>query len=53
MKWTPTKWSRPRTGEKPLMVEFRNGEVGGPYTSGMLRWTDTDHPFDVVKVARA
>jgi hypothetical protein len=53
MKWTPTKWKRPKTGEKPLMVRFRNGVEGGPYVASALRWTDTDHPFDVVEVARA
>lgn len=53
MKWTPSQFRKPRTGDKPLMVEFRNGVIGGPYTSSQIRWSDSGHDFDVVKVARA
>jgi hypothetical protein len=53
MKWTPTKWKRPKTGEKPLMVRFRNGVEGGPYLARQLVWDDRGWDFDVVEVARA
>lgn len=43
----PTNGKRPRTDRK-LMVKFRNGNIGGPYSTPMIRWTDTGSEFDVV-----
>ncbi len=43
----PTQFKRPRT-DRPLLVQFRNGNIAGPYTVGMIRWTDSGSDFDVV-----
>ena len=51
---TPTQFRRPRTGDKPLRVQFRNGQLSKrEYTAAQLRWTDTGHDFDIVAVERA
>lgn len=53
-RWTPTKWRKPKTGDKPLMVRFRNGvESRYSYTAGQLVWADRGWDFDIVAVARA
>lgn len=53
--FTLTKGRTPRTGEKPLRVQFRNGYVDTKhtYTAKQLRWNDTGHGWDVVAVRRA
>lgn len=48
---TPTKWRAPKTGEKKLRVQFRNGEISKwTYSAKQLRWTDTGSPFDIIAV---
>ncbi len=37
----------PRTGDAMLNITFRCGLVK-QYVARQLRWTDTDHAFDVV-----
>lgn len=52
---TPTKWKRPRTGEKPLRVQWRTGELSKyTYTASQLIWDDRgwDHDIIAVEVAR-
>lgn len=50
---TPTNGRKPRTGDKLLRVQFRNGqESRHEYTAGQLRWTETGGDWDVVAVAR-
>ena len=51
---TPTNGRKPRTGEKLLRVQFRNGLVSRhTYTAAQLRWTDTGDDWDVIAVGRA
>ena len=51
---TPTKWKQPRTGERPLRVQFRNGLVSRwTYTAQQLRWSDSGSDWDVIGVERA
>lgn len=51
---TPTHFRKPRTGERMLRVQFRNGLVSRhTYTAAQLRWTDTDSDFDIIGVERA
>jgi hypothetical protein len=45
----PTNFKKPRTGDRPLRVQFRNNMVR-VYTAGQLRWTDSGSDFDVVFV---
>ena len=52
MRWQPTKGRKPRTKEK-LLVRFRNGIEGGPYTADQLVWGDRQDDWDIVEVARA
>ena len=54
MKWVETHGRRPRTGDKPLYVRFRNGlESQRTYTADQLRWTQVENdPWDIVAVAR-
>lgn len=48
---TPTNFRRPRTGEKMLRVEFRNGWLSKhEYTADQLRWSDTGCAWDIVGV---
>jgi hypothetical protein len=50
---TPTKGRKPRTGDKLLRVQFRNGQVSRhEYTAAQLRWTETGDGWDVVGVRR-
>ena len=52
--YTLTQSRKPRTGEKPLLVQFRNGWCDPkPYTAGQLDWNDTGHSWDVVAVKLA
>jgi hypothetical protein len=54
MKWIETQGKRPRTGDKPLHIKFRNGlESKVTYTAGQLRFTQVGDPWDVTHVARA
>jgi hypothetical protein len=46
---TPTNGRKPKTGDKRLLVQFRNGQ-SGTYTAAQLRWTDTGSDFDAVAV---
>lgn len=46
----PTNGKRPRTGDRPLMVQFRNGWVVGPYTADKLIWQDRGWESDIVAV---
>lgn len=51
--WTETKWRKPRTGEKPLRVKWRNGnESTHEYTADQLIWADRGWDFDVIAVRR-
>ena len=53
--FTPTHGRIPRTGEKPLRVQFANGYVDTKhtYTARQLRWDHTGSDWDVVGVRRA
>jgi len=52
--FTLTNGRTPRTGEKPLRVQFANGYVcKWTYTAKQLRFTDTGSDWDVVAVRRA
>ena len=50
---TPTNGQRPKTGDAPLRVQFRSGEVR-TYNAVIrpLRFTDTGHAYDIVAVER-
>jgi hypothetical protein len=51
---TSTNGRKPRTGERKLRVQFRNGQLSAhTYTAAQLRWTDTGSDWDVVGVERA
>jgi hypothetical protein len=51
---TPTNFRRPKTGERKLRVQFRNGRHSiHEYTVGQLRWTDTGSDWDIVGVEKA
>lgn len=46
---TPTNWTRPDTGDKPLIVRFRNGtESRWPTPADKWQWADRNMPFDIV-----
>lgn len=47
-----TQGRTPRTKDKPLMIQFRNGYIDRKhtYTAAQLRWTDTGDDFDVIAV---
>ncbi len=49
---TPSPFRKPRT-ERPLMVQFRNGWIVGPYKAGQLIWTDRGWESDIVAVEYA
>ncbi len=55
----PNNFRKPRTGDRLLCVEFRNGlrpcelPVAKTYTASQLRWTDLGTDFDVVAVGYA
>jgi hypothetical protein len=47
----PTNFRKPRTGEHKLRVQYRCGWISKwDYTADKLRWTDTNHDFDIVAV---
>lgn len=51
---TPTKFRQPRTGDRLLRVQFRNGLVSRwTYTAKQLRWSETGGDFDIIGVERA
>jgi hypothetical protein len=51
---TPTNFRKPKTGDRQLRVQFRNGRTSlHTYSARQLRWTDTDSDWDVVGVERA
>jgi hypothetical protein len=54
VKWVTTNGRRPRTGDRPLLVKFRNGlESKKSYTADQLRWSQINNdPWDIVEVAR-
>lgn len=48
---TPTNGRKPRTGDKPLRVQFRNGRTSlRSYSADQLRWSATGCDWDVVAV---
>ena len=47
-----TKGRIPRTGTAKLSVQFRNGQIGGPYTAKQIVWEDRGHSWDAVAVKR-
>lgn len=52
--WHKTNGRKPRSGEKPLRIKFRNGlESQQTYTAAQLRWTQVGDPWDIIEVARA
>ncbi len=42
-----TKGKRPRTGERKLRIQFRNGQTCEGVAAS-YRWTDNGDPFDIV-----
>lgn len=51
MKWAETKGRKPRTGDKPLRLRFRNGvESRWTYKAAQIRWTDTGSDWDATEV---
>lgn len=53
MTWTPTKWRRPRTGDTPLRVKFRNEVVSKEaLPASKWNWEDRDYEFDIIEVRR-
>ena len=47
----PTNGRKPKTRDKKLRVQFRNGvESTRPYTAEQLRWTVTGDDWDIVGV---
>lgn len=47
----PTLGRKPRTGEKKLRVQFRNGRTSlHTYTAGQLRWDERGCDWDVIAV---
>ncbi len=54
MNWVETHGRKPRTGEKPIHVRFRNGlESRQTYVASQLRWSQVGDDWDVTHVARA
>lgn len=52
--FTRTQWKPPRTGETPLRVQWRNGQVSRwTFKASQLRWTDEGHPYDIIAVRKA
>lgn len=48
---TPTNFRKPKTGDKPLLVKFRNGlESRWAYAADQLVWKDRGWDFDIVAV---
>lgn len=49
----PTRGRTPRTEERKLWVQFRNGRVSRfEYTARQLRWSQTGDDWDVIAVER-
>lgn len=49
--FTPTKWREPKTGDKKLIVMFRNGWISRfAHTAKQWRWTDEGSDGDIVGV---
>ena len=47
----PTNFRKPKTGDRLLRVRWANGDVSRhTYSAAQLRWSDTNHPFDIVGV---
>lgn len=46
----PNNFRKPRTGDRPLRVQFRNGWIVGPYTASQLVWEDRGWLSDIVAV---
>lgn len=54
MRWVETHGRKPRTGEKPLWIKFRNGrESRFTYTAAQIRWSNSGSEWDAVEVSRA
>jgi hypothetical protein len=53
--WVETHGRKPRTGERPLLVRYRNGlESKHTYTVRQIaRWSHTGDDWDIMAVARA
>ncbi len=53
--FTLTKGRTPRTGEKPLRVQFANSYVDEKWTyrAAQLRWDHTGSDWDIIAVKRA
>lgn len=46
---TPTKWRPPRTGDKLLRVQFRDGTISKEaLPASKWNWADRDYAFDIV-----
>ena len=51
---TPNKWRRPKTGDRLLRVQFRNGLVSRhEYRADQLVWDNRGWDFDIVAVEKA
>lgn len=51
---TPTNGRKPRTGDRPLRVRFRNGLLSRfEYTANQLRWDHRGSDWDIIEVGRA
>lgn len=45
---TPTNWRPPRTGDAPLRVRFRNGDLSkDALPASKWTWADRDYAFDI------
>lgn len=48
VKWQPTNWKPPRTGDKKLRLKFRNGRISDhTYTARQINWADRSYDYDV------
>lgn len=54
MNWVETQGRKPRTGDRPLQLKFRNGiETMKTYTAAQIRWSQVGDDWDVMAVRRA
>jgi hypothetical protein len=55
MKWVETNGRKPRSGDKPLLIKFRNGlESKVAYRADQIaRWWHDGSDWDVIAVRRA
>lgn len=45
---TPTNWRPPRTGDRPLRVKFRNGDLSKEaLPAAKWNWSDRDYDYDI------